>query len=93
MKFFKVSLFFALLVAVCFPAVAQTGVRAEIPFNFMVAGKNLPAGQYKVEPAWPADHSTWRIYNDHASVVVLTNWDQSPQTAHRLYPSTATPKP
>jgi hypothetical protein len=82
MKVFKVSLFFALLVAVCLPAVSQTQVRLDIPFDFTAAGKSLPAGHYTVAPAWPTDHGSWRIYNDHASVVVFTSWVKSPQTSH-----------
>jgi len=83
MRLCKVSLFFALLVAVCLPAVAQTGVQLDIPFNFVAAGKILPAGHYTVVPVFGDDHATWRISNDHDCVMMLTNLAQSPQTAHR----------
>ena len=36
MKLFKVSLFFALLIALCLPAVAQTQLLVDVPFNFAV---------------------------------------------------------
>ena len=83
MKFCTVSLFFALLVAVCLPAVAQTEVRLDIPFNFIAAGQSLPAGHYTVVPVFHNDRAAWRISNDHDSVMVLTNSLESPQTAHR----------
>src|SRR5208337_3955943 len=83
MKFCKVSLFFALLVAVCLPAVAQTQMRLDIPFNFIAAGKSLPAGHYMVVRVFEDDRTAWRICNDHDCVMMLTNSVQSPGTAHR----------
>jgi hypothetical protein len=82
MKFCKVTLFLALLVAVCLPAVAQTGVRANIPFNFIAAGKSLPAGQYVVVPESMANRTIWRVYNAHAGVSVTTSPAQAQGTAH-----------
>jgi len=82
MKFCKVGLFLALLVAFCLPAVAQTGVQLDVPFNFIAAGKILPAGHYTVVPVFTDDRAVWRISNDQASVMVLTNLVESPQTAH-----------
>jgi len=82
MKFCKVSLFLALFVAVCLPAVAQTHLRLDIPFNFTAAGQPLPAGEYKVAHVFDGDLSAWRIYNDHASVTVLTNPADSPKAEH-----------
>jgi hypothetical protein len=84
MKFCKVALFLALLAAVCLPAVAQNEMRLNIPFNFVASGKFLPAGQYKVAPVWLAGQSVWHIYNDRASVQVLTKLAESPQAAHPL---------
>ncbi|MGA7926442.1 MAG: hypothetical protein WCA20_10615 [Candidatus Sulfotelmatobacter sp.] len=82
MKFCKVSLFLALLVAVCLPAVAQTSLRLDIPFNFIAAGKTLPAGHYTVARVSDMDSDAWRISGDRASVVVLTNPGESLRTAH-----------
>ena len=84
MKFCKVSLFLALLVAVCLPAVAQTGSRLDIPFNFMVAGKSLPAGHYTVVPVFKSDDTAWRICSYDACATVLTHAEQSPLAAHHL---------
>ena len=82
MKFCKISLFLVLLVAVCLPAVAQSVVRLNIPFNFIAAGKILPAGHYSVVPVFKDNHAAWRISNDHDCAVVLTNPVESPQTEH-----------
>lgn len=83
MKFCKVSLFLALLVAVCLPTVAQAQIQLNIPFNFFAAGKSLPAGHYKVERFLDGNEAAWRIFNNHGqSIVVLTNAVQSLQTAH-----------
>ncbi len=84
MKFCKVSLFLALLVAVCLPVVAQTKtqMRLDIPFNFMVAGKSLPAGQYMVTPVFASDNTAWRICSYDACATVLTHEEESPRTAH-----------
>jgi hypothetical protein len=83
MKFCKVSLFLTLLMAVCVPAVAQTEMRFDIPFNFLAAGKSLPAGHYIVVRVCGDDHTAWRIYAGHASAMMLTNSVESSQTAHR----------
>jgi len=58
-KFRKFSLFLALVMAVCLPAVAQTAMRVNIPFNFIAAGKSLPAGQYMVTRVFSGDQTTW----------------------------------
>jgi hypothetical protein len=85
MKFCKVSLFLALLVAVCLPAAAQTeGLRLNIPFDFIVAGKSLPAGHYTVVPVFTNSSVTWCVSGEHASVMVNTNLVQSTQSAHNL---------
>jgi len=83
MKFCKVSLFLALLAAVCLPAVAQTGVQLDIPFNFIATGKVLPAGHYTVVPVLTDDRATWRISNGHDSVMMLTDSLESPGAEHR----------
>lgn len=73
MKFCKVSLFFALLVAVCFPAVAQTAMPVNIPFDFVAAGKTLPAGHYLVKPAFSSDKVAWSISNGKTGALFLSN--------------------
>ncbi|MGA2457160.1 MAG: hypothetical protein ABSF85_06305 [Terriglobales bacterium] len=84
MKICTVSLFLALLVAVCLPAVAQTKMGLDIPFNFTVAGKSLPAGHYTVGPAFGSDSTAWSICNDlKACAIVLTHAEASPLTPHR----------
>lgn len=77
-------MFLALLVAVCLPAVAQTRMRLDIPFNFTVAGKSLPAGHYMVKPVFISDSAAWSICNDQrACANVITREETSPLTAHR----------
>jgi hypothetical protein len=73
MKFCKVSLFFALLVAVCLPAVAQTAIMVNIPFDFVAAGKTLPAGHYTVKPAFHSNNAAWIISNRQAGAGFLSN--------------------
>lgn len=84
MKFRKVSLLVALLVAVCLTGVAQSQIKVNVPFNFSVGKQSLPAGHYKVAPLDDKDQAAWRVSNDHDSVVVLTNPVESPNKAHRL---------
>jgi len=76
-KFRKFSLFLALVMAVCLPAVAQTAMRVNIPFNFIAAGKSLPAGQYMVTRVFSGDQTTWRIFNDKTSAGFLSNTVES----------------
>jgi hypothetical protein len=73
MKFCKVSLFFALLVAVCLPAMGQTAMRIDIPFNFVAVGKSLPAGHYKVARCGTQSGQMWSIYDDRDRAVVIMN--------------------
>jgi len=82
MKLFKIGFFLALVVAVSLPAVAQTRVELNIPFNFVVAGKTLPAGQYRVARV-SEDAHIWRISNDHNAAFIHTDTVQSPFIAHR----------
>jgi len=83
MKVFRISLFFALLVAVSLPAVAQTGLQVDIPFNFVAAGKSLPAGHYRVTRAFEMDQILWIISNGHSSLSIITNSVVSPGGSHR----------
>ncbi len=82
MKFCKVSLFFALLVAACLPVVGQTEMRVDIPFNFVAAGKSLPAGHYRVVRL-PMSSCFWHISNDHDAASMLTYPSDSTRNLHR----------
>jgi hypothetical protein len=84
MKFCKVSLFLALFAVACLPAVAQTRMSLDIPFNFVVAGKSLPAGHYLVLPAFKSDNTAWSICSDHNDcATVLTQTAASPAEHRR----------
>jgi hypothetical protein len=81
MKFCKLGLFFALFAAVCLPAAAQTRLELNIPFDFVAAGKSLPAGHYSVATGF-GERRAWFISNDHTSVSVLSQGMHSPETTH-----------
>jgi hypothetical protein len=81
MKFCKVSVFLALLVAACLPVVGQTALRVDIPFNFVAAGKSLPAGHYRVSRL-PISDCAWYISNDHTGASMLTHLGESKQNSH-----------
>ena len=83
MKFCKVSLFFALLVAVCLPAMGQTAMRVDIPFNFVAVGKSLPAGHYTVARLLTPSGNMWSISDDQASTIMNTKLSDSSEKAHR----------
>lgn len=83
MKFLKFSLFIALLVAACLPAAAQTEqLRLNIPFDFIVKGKTLPAGHYIVKRQGNIDDNVWAIESDQTTALFLTNPVESPKVAH-----------
>src|SRR5580658_4951365 len=81
MRFCKVSLFFALFVGVCLPALGQNTMRVNIPFNFIAAGQSLPAGHYRVLRV-PVSRDAWYISNDHTSAIMLTNPAESSRKVH-----------
>jgi hypothetical protein len=83
MKFCKVSLFFVLLMVLCVPAIAQTEMRFDIPFNFFAADQFLPAGHYTVKRVFQDANIVWYMYNEHASVMMLTHAVETPQKAHQ----------
>ena len=83
MKCCKLGAFVALLFAVCLPAVAQSGLQIDVPFDFTVAGKVMPAGHYKVQPIFH-DNTAWSLTGDQASVMVLTSSVESVATPHNL---------
>lgn len=83
MKFLKFSLFIALLAAACLPAAAQTEqLRLNIPFDFIVKGQTLPAGQYIAKRMGNIDDSVWTIQSAQGSAMFLTNPVESPNVAH-----------
>jgi hypothetical protein len=83
MKICKLSLFAAVLMGFCLPAVAQTMMVVNIPFNFIAAGKSLPAGHYKIERIQHDTSRSWlSISDDHVSRFMLTNPVESPKKAH-----------
>jgi hypothetical protein len=81
MKLFKASLFFVLVLAVSLPVQAQ--LQANIPFNFVVAGKSLPAGHYRVTRVSFYDEVAWFISNQHGGVIVHTATAESKNIKHR----------
>ena len=82
MKLFKVSFFLAVVVALCIPAVSQTQLLVDVPFNFVAGGKSLPAGQYQVSPAFLWGDGGLHIRGSKGSAAMMTNNVQSPK-AHR----------
>lgn len=82
MRLFKLGMFVALFAALCLPAVAQTGSRFNIPFNFVAGGKVLPAGDYKVMPLHGDVDSAWSIIGPNGAVMLLTNSVQSTGAGH-----------
>jgi hypothetical protein len=82
MKSRKVSLLFALLVAVCVTSVAHAQIRVNVPFNFSAGKKSLPAGHYRVAPVDDKDEIAWLISSENGAAMVLTNSVESPKTAH-----------
>jgi hypothetical protein len=82
MMFCKVSLFFAVLAAACLPAIGQTAMRVNVPFNFIAAGKSLPAGQYRVAQI-PTSECAWYLSNDHTGTMMITSPVDSTQRTHR----------
>jgi hypothetical protein len=84
MKFFKFSLFSALLVGACLPGVAQTTttMQVNIPFNFIAAGKTLPPGHYLVAPVSESNSIAWRISTGDGGVMVVSNSVASTHKAH-----------
>ena len=82
MKFCKLSLFFGLLMAVCLPAIGQTAMQVNVPFNFIAAGKSLPAGHYRV--ALQGFDTAWSISNDDTGALMLANMKDSTRNEHPL---------
>jgi hypothetical protein len=84
MKRFKVSLYIALLVALCLPAVGQSKLLVvDVPFNFVAGGQSLPAGEYRVSRAFLWSDDGWSIRSSKHSAAIMTNEVRSPHKAHR----------
>jgi len=80
---FKVSLCIALLVALCLPAVSQSKLLVDVPFNFVAGGQSLPAGEYRVSQAFLWSNDGWCIRSSKNSAAMITNQVRSPYKAHR----------
>jgi hypothetical protein len=65
-----VTLANALVVASVFPASAQTGVSARIPFEFQVAGETLPRDVYRLSRAADGSHALI-VRSERRAVIVL----------------------
>jgi hypothetical protein len=83
MKFCKFALFLALLVAAGLPVAAQTELRFNVPFDFVVAGKTLPAGHYTLVQTF-SDQNTWSMLGEQGSATVLTNALDSKKAGHEV---------
>ena len=88
MKYARVSVFVALLLAVCLPAGAQvikTKMGVNVPFNFVAGSEYLPAGHYTIVQAFSDTNTTWRITSDddRLSVSMVTSNASSPVKSHR----------
>jgi hypothetical protein len=70
-----------LAVVLAAPLAAQTmRVSASVPFEFMLAGRSMPAGEYTVQPLGSLGDAAIRVSSANASVVSLTiNGSVSPR--------------
>lgn len=79
----KAILSLALATGFCLPVAAQTQrLWLEIPFNFVVAGKMMPAGRYEVRRVWTNDNITWTIQGEQAGARITTTSIESPRVSH-----------
>lgn len=84
MRLVKFGLLLYLVAAACFPAAAQTGLRFNVPFDFVAGGKVMPAGQYTVAPTFGDTNTTWIIAGQGNGAMLLTNQLQSSSTEHEV---------
>ncbi len=82
MKLCKFTLALALVAAACLPAVAQSRMSINIPFEFTVNGKTLPAGHYNVHETLANDNATWTIDGEHTFARIMTHSVESPMKPH-----------
>jgi len=84
MRLCKLAVYCALFVAACVPAFCQSGLRVNVPFDFMVGNRAFPAGEYGLRSTTINGTETWRITNDKGnSVYMLTNSADSPIVEHK----------
>jgi hypothetical protein len=70
----------ALVVALAAPLAAQTmRVTASVPFEFMVASRSMPAGDYTVGSVFPETGGAIRVFSGNSGVVSLvTSFNTNP---------------
>jgi hypothetical protein len=84
MKFCKAVLFLALMATASLPAFAQAGMKINIPFDFVAAGKAMPAGQYTALKSFPENVCAWTLQGSNTSATMLTDSLESRTTEHNL---------
>lgn len=84
MKLCKFTLALALVAAACLPAAAQSRMSLDIPFDFTVSGKTLPAGHYDVWETSQNSSNGWSIRGEHGVAMIITNSVESPVRQHPL---------
>ncbi len=82
MKLCKFTLALVLVAAAGLPAVAQSQMSLNIPFEFTVNGKTLPAGHYSVWATFRNNNGAWTINGDKGVASVITHSVQSPFKPH-----------
>jgi hypothetical protein len=55
----------------------------DVPFNFVAAGRSLPAGEYRVSRAFLWSDDGWSIRSSKHSAAIITNEVRSPNKAHK----------
>jgi len=70
-----------MLVAVSLPAIAQSQ-QFDVPFNFYVSSKLMPAGHYRVSEVSVMDSGPWSISGKGGSLFMLTQSLESPGKVH-----------
>lgn len=84
MKFCRLALCCVLFIAACMPAHSQTGIRANIPFDFKVGNQLFPSGEYYVAPGFNGNDAAWLITNHQGKTAVfVTTSVSSPVVEHR----------
>jgi hypothetical protein len=84
MKFCKAVLFMALMAAASLPAFSQAAMKIDVPFDFVAAGKAMPAGQYSVQKSFPENACAWTLQGSNTSATMLTNPLESRTAQHNL---------
>jgi hypothetical protein len=85
MRLSKFAVCCVLFIGACVQAHSQTQIRVNIPFDFTVANRTLPAGQYYVVPAFSSNNSSWRIADHRGNgAFLITNGISSPMVDHKV---------